>query len=100
VLGKLQMSLPNKKKEIKILKDKLYKKLVDGFYVYAKGEIKTAEQAGRYVGRYTGRPAIAESRIIKYDENIYEPPTFSCEACGGIMRPRKYKGVHGITYEF
>lgn len=67
ILDKLQFSLPNKKKEIKILKDRLYKKLIDGFYVYAKGEIKTAEQAGKYVGRYTGRPAIAESRIIKYD---------------------------------
>ncbi len=34
------------------------------------------------------------------DENIYEPPTFSCEACGGIMRPDNYQGVHGITYKF
>ncbi|WP_051931774.1 MULTISPECIES: hypothetical protein [Clostridiaceae] len=34
------------------------------------------------------------------DENIIEPPTFSCEKCGAIMRPQKYEGVHGITYEF
>jgi len=34
------------------------------------------------------------------DENIMEPPTFSCEKCGAIMRPKKYEGVHGITYEF
>lgn len=67
ILDKLLLSFPGKRKEIKLLKDRLYKKLESGFYVYAKGEIKTAEQAGRYVGRYTGRPAIAESRIIKYD---------------------------------
>lgn len=34
------------------------------------------------------------------DENIYEPPTFSCEVCGGIMRTENYEGVHGITYKF
>ncbi|UZW13755.1 transposase [Clostridium pasteurianum] len=54
-------------KEFKKLKNKLYKRLENGFYVYGKGEIKTAKQAGKYVGRYTARPAIAESRIIKYD---------------------------------
>jgi len=55
------------KRRFKELKDSLYQKLKDGFYVYAKGEIKTAKGAAKYVGRYTGRPAIAESRIIKYD---------------------------------
>lgn len=34
------------------------------------------------------------------DQNIIEPPTFSCEKCGAIMKPRKYEGVHGITYEY
>ncbi|KZL90688.1 putative transposase [Clostridium magnum DSM 2767] len=29
--------------------------------------MKTAKQAAKYVGRYTSRPAIAESRILKYD---------------------------------
>jgi uncharacterized Zn finger protein len=34
------------------------------------------------------------------DQNIMEPPTFSCEKCGAIMKPQKYEGVHGLTYEF
>lgn len=58
-------------KEIKLLKNKLYKEKDKGFYVYAKTEIKSAKTAAKYVGRYVGRPAIAESRILKYDgENV------------------------------
>lgn len=55
------------KKKIKALKDGMYKKYDKGFYVYAKGEMKDAGGAAKYVGRYMGRPAIAESRIIRYD---------------------------------
>ncbi len=55
------------KKKIKALKDTMYKRYDKGFYVYAKGEMKDAKGAARYIGRYMGRPAIAESRIIKYD---------------------------------
>nr|WP_243122415.1 transposase [Clostridium septicum] len=33
--------------------------------------MKSAKTAAKYVGRYVGRPAIAESRILKYDgENV------------------------------
>ena len=54
-------------KEVKLIKNKLYKEKVKGFYVHAKMEIKSAKIAAKYVGRYVGRPAIAESRILKYD---------------------------------
>ena len=54
-------------KEVKLIKNKLYKEKVKGFYVHAKTEIKSAKTAAKYVGRYVGRPAIAESRILKYD---------------------------------
>ena len=58
-------------REIKLLKNKLYLEKDKGFYVYAKTEIKSAKTAAKYVGRYVGRPAIAESRILKYDgENV------------------------------
>ena len=30
--------------------------------------------------------------------NINEPPCFSCEKCGGVMRPQEYQGVYGKTY--
>lgn len=54
-------------KGIRALKNKLYKEKDKGFYVHAKTEIKSAKIAVKYVGRYVGRPAIAESRIIDYD---------------------------------
>ena len=54
-------------KEVKLIKNKLYKEKVKGFYVHAKTEIKSAKIAAKYVGRYVGRPAISESRILKYD---------------------------------
>ena len=54
-------------KEVKLIKNKLYKEKVKGFYVHAKTEIKSVKIAAKYVGRYVGRPAIAESRILKYD---------------------------------
>ena len=58
-------------KEIRLLKNKLYKEKDKGFYVHAKTEIKSAKTAAKYVGRYVGRHAIAESRILKYDgENV------------------------------
>lgn len=34
------------------------------------------------------------------DGDIGVPPRFSCENCGGEMIPKKYKGVHGIQYEY
>ena len=30
--------------------------------------------------------------------NIDEPPCFSCEKCGWVMRPKEYEGVYGKTY--
>lgn len=53
--------------EAKRLKDKLYRDKDKGFYVHAKTQIKSAKIAAKYIGRYVGCPAIAESRIIKYD---------------------------------
>ena len=34
------------------------------------------------------------------DGDLEVPPRFSCEKCGGEMIPKKYKGVHGIEYEY
>lgn len=58
------------KYEAKCLKDKLYRDKDKGFYVHAKTQIKSAKIAAKYIGRYVGRPAVAESRIIKYDGKI------------------------------
>jgi len=54
-------------KEARALKNKYYRENNNGFYVHAKTEIKSAKIAAKYVGRYVGRPAIAESRILDYD---------------------------------
>lgn len=55
------------KTKFRELKNKMYKDYTKGFYVYAKGQMKDARGAARYVGRYMSRPAIAESRIQGYD---------------------------------
>jgi hypothetical protein len=47
--------------------NKLYKDKNQGFYVHAKTKMTNAKSASKYIGRYVGRPAIAESRIIAYD---------------------------------
>ena len=44
-----------------------YKDHKDGFYVYAKDSDVPTDQMIKYVGRYLGRPVIANSRIDKYD---------------------------------
>ena len=55
--------IPNFKK----LKNKIYTEYENGFYVYAKPDnISSVQQTINYVVRYTGRPAMAQSRIINY----------------------------------
>ena len=59
-----ESELPNFKK----LKNKIYKDYNNGFYVYAKPDnISSINQTINYVVRYTGRPAMAQSRILNYD---------------------------------
>ena len=50
------------------LKTKLFKAYPDGFYVYAKPNMDSNSlDTVKYIIRYTGRPAMAQSRIIDYD---------------------------------
>lgn len=58
------------KREFKKIKNKLYKEKSNGFYVYGKGQVKSEKAAIQYVGRYTGRPPIAESRISYDGKNV------------------------------
>lgn len=55
------------KRKMKQLKNKIYENTKNGFYVHAKNQITSAKAAAKYVGRYVGRPVIAESRILNYD---------------------------------
>ena len=47
----------------------LYKKYPKGFYVNAKIKLDDTRQAVKYIGRYLARAAIAEYRILKYENN-------------------------------
>lgn len=50
------------------LKSSLFKSYSNGFYVYAKPNMKFKSiDSIKYIIRYTGRPAMAQSRIIDYD---------------------------------
>lgn len=69
LLDYLQNNLPEKElSKFKQLKNQIYKDYDNGFYVYAKPDnISSINQTINYVVRYTGRPAMAQSRIIDYD---------------------------------
>ncbi len=50
------------------LKSSLFKTYSNGFYVYAKPNMDSnSRDAIKYIIRYTGRPAMAQSRILDYD---------------------------------
>lgn len=56
------------KKEFRTLKNFIYKKSNKGFYVYAEKKYSSSTEAMiEYAVRYTGKPAMAKSRIIDYD---------------------------------
>lgn len=55
--------------QFKKLKNSLYKENCKGFYVYAKKSYNSnIKIALGYITRYTSRPAMAESRILDYDD--------------------------------
>lgn len=69
ILDYLSQNLPSfELPKFKQLKNSIYKNYENGFYVYAKpNNVSSIQQTIDYVVRYTGRPAMAQSRIINYD---------------------------------
>ena len=69
ILDYLSIHLPSYEiPRFKKLKNEIYKEYENGFYVYAKPDnISSIKQTINYVVRYTGRPAMAQSRILDYD---------------------------------
>ena len=57
-------------KSFKKLKNELYKKYPDGFYVRAEPNECTPDITIKYISRYLGRPVIATSRIDDYDGDM------------------------------
>ena len=69
---KILLDLMSKKlgKNFDGMKNKMYLKYKNGFYVYAEPKkFSNFKQGVEYVTRYCGRPAISENRIINYDGN-------------------------------
>lgn len=64
LLEKLSFQLGS---SFKRLKNELYRKYPDGFYVRAKPNLCTPDVTIKYISRYLGRPVIATSRIDDYD---------------------------------
>ena len=53
------------------VKNEIYAKHANGFYVRAKPNLCTPDITIKYISRYLGRPVIATSRIDDYDgENV------------------------------
>lgn len=69
ILDYLSIHLPSYEiPKFKKLKNEIYKEYENGFYVYAKPDnISSIKQTINYVVRYTGRPAMAQSRILDYN---------------------------------
>lgn len=69
LLDYLNQNLPlSELQKFKTLKNLIYQKYENGFYVYARPDnISSITQTINYVVRYTGRPAMAQSRILEYD---------------------------------
>jgi len=75
LLTELRKHLPETK-DVSRLIDTLFVDYPKGFYVNAESKMDNAQKAAKYVGRYIARPAIAESRIQRYD---LETVTFTYE---------------------
>ena len=56
------MAVPSKKS-----RQLIYKNHNNGFYVHAEPKKCNSKIVSKYIGRYLGRPVIANSRIDKYD---------------------------------
>ena len=64
----IKLSKHIKSNKFKLLKNFLYKENCRGFYVYAKKNYNSNIKITlSYITRYTSRPAMAESRVLKYD---------------------------------
>lgn len=68
ILTRFRKTVPDTP-ENRALIDYLFKAYPNGFYVRAKDRITNKKHMIRYIGRYIRHPAVAESRIEKYDGN-------------------------------
>lgn len=71
-LTRLKAALPDTPEMSKLI-DRMFKKYPEGFYIHVPEEsrITSKRQIARYIGRYVRHPAIANSRLCRYDgENV------------------------------
>ena len=73
----LDLLSKQKLKYFRYLKQKFYKELVNGFYVYAKKKEKdnddnNVDDCVNYITRYTSRPPMADKKMIRWWYNRHE----------------------------
>jgi hypothetical protein len=66
IVNHLKKKLRGNKEYLKII-GQVYKSNEQGFVILAERKVMTPKRAAKYIGRYLARPAIAEYRIISYD---------------------------------
>ena len=66
VLSRIRQKLRATGQKTRLI-DRLFKKYKNGFYVHAEPRVTSGWGISRYIGRYIRHPAIADSRIIRYD---------------------------------
>jgi len=75
VLTAMKEALPKNSENSRLI-NKLFKDHPNGFYVYAKDEVRHGKGLLKYIARYVRHPAIAQSRIVSFDG---ETVVFRCK---------------------
>ena len=66
VLTNLRKAIPRTRQNLRLI-DEMFRKYPKGFVVYDSGKAKNRKGIVRYIVRYIRHPAIANSRLMKYD---------------------------------
>ena len=70
VLTNLRKAIPRTRQNLRLI-DEMFRKYPNGFVVHDSGKAKNRNWLVRYIVRYIRHPAIANSRLMKYDgENV------------------------------
>ena len=70
VLTNLRKAIPRTRQNLRLI-DEMFRKYPKGFVVHDSGKAKDRKGIVRYIVRYIRHPAIANSRLVKYDgENV------------------------------
>jgi len=91
--------------KVKKIKDKQRAKLKERKKAEKLKEIINNQDGVLYICTECGEKELIPEEVVMHFDlldqgDISEPPSFTCEKCGGIMKPKFYEGVHNITYTY